>query len=144
DGFFVQRNDVFYNKVLKFGETGGAQFLRMIRKEKAQYLRPIHESAEVPGITEHSTIQLNHYAHQDITEFIKDITHYSSLEAEYQKDSDLSELQLGVKTIVYPKAKFLHNYFIKLGFLDGWRGLVYAIAMSLHSLMVRVFSYENS
>lgn len=144
DGFFVQRNDVFYNKVLKFGETGGAEFLRIIRKNKAKYLRPIHESAEVSGVTEHTDVQLIHYAHQDITEFLKDITHYASLEAEYQKDSELSELSLGIKTIIYPKTKFLHNYFLKLGFLDGWRGLVYAVCMSLHSFMVRVFSYENT
>jgi glycosyltransferase involved in cell wall biosynthesis len=144
DGFFIKRTDIFYNKPLRFGETGGASFLRLIKKDKAKYLRPIHETASIDGTTEYSRIKINHYSHQNITEFLKDITHYSLLESEYQNDDLLSPTKLGMKTIIYPKAKFINNYIFKLGFLDGWRGLAYASMMSLHSLMVRVFSYENN
>ncbi len=143
DGFFVKRIDIFYGQTLKFGETGDSKFLRLIRKDKAKYLRPVHEKAIVTGNTQDSQIFLNHYSHTNISEFITDITHYSALEAEYQNDDLLKPLILGLKTIAYPKAKFFNNYILKLGFLDGWRGLVYATIMSLHSLMVRVFSYEN-
>lgn len=143
-GFWVHRKDVFYGKELRFGETGNQRFLRLIQKEKAEYLRPVHEKAEVTGKTATSKITLLHFSHQNISEFIQDITRYASMEAEYQNDNLLSDFSLGVKTILYPKAKFLSNYFLKLGFFDGWRGLVYAVMMSLHSLMVRVFSYENT
>jgi glycosyltransferase involved in cell wall biosynthesis len=143
DGFFVNRVDIFYGQALKFGETGSSKFLRLIRKDKAKYLRPVHEKAVVAGNTEDSQIFLHHYSHTNINEFITDITHYATLEAEYQNDDLLSPLALGLKTIAYSKAKFFNNYILKLGFLDGWRGLVYASIMSLHSLMVRVFSYEN-
>ena len=40
-------------------------------------------------------------------------------------------------------AKFVSNYWLKAGFLDGWRGLIYAVVMSIHSLAVRVFIYEQ-
>ncbi len=143
DGYLVERTDIFYGRALKFGETGGNKFLRLIRKAKAQYLRPVHEQAIVQGTTEYSKIQIVHYSHQNISEFIQDVTHYAVLEAEYQNDDLLSPTTLGLKTIIYPKSKFLVNYLFKLGFLDGWRGLVYATIMSLHSIMVRVFSYEN-
>ena len=143
DGFFVERTDVFYGKPLRFGETGGTNFLRLVKKDKAKYLRPVHETALIDGKTEYSRIKINHYSHQNITEFLKDITHYSLLESEYQNDDLLSPTKLGIKTIIYPKTKFIKNYILKLGFLDGWRGLVYATMMSLHSLMVRIFSYEN-
>jgi glycosyltransferase involved in cell wall biosynthesis len=143
DGFFINRTDVFYGKPLKFGETGSSKFLRLIKKDKAKYLRPVHETAYVDGETDYTKININHYSHENIYEFLKDITHYSFLEAEYQNDYLLPSIKLGAKTIIYPKAKFIVNYVFRLGFLDGWRGLVYATMMSLHSMMVRIFSYEN-
>lgn len=143
DGFFVNRTDIFYGKPLRFGETGGSKFLRLIKKDKAKYLRPVHEKALVDGETDYSKININHYSHQNISEFLQDITHYSLLESEYQNDHLLGPKKLGLKTIAYPKAKYIVNYIFKLGFLDGWRGLVYATMMSLHSMMVRIFSYEN-
>ena len=113
DGYFIQRNDIFYNKILRFGETGGVKFLRLIRRNKAKYLRPVHESARVNGETEQTMIQILHHSHQNITEFIRDIVRYANLEAEYQNDDKLNPRSLGIKTIAYPKAKFLYNYLFK-------------------------------
>jgi hypothetical protein len=50
--------------------------------------------------------------------------------------------QQGKKTnilaiIFYPFGKFILNYFLKLGFLDGAPGFVYAFMMSFHSFLVR-------
>ena len=114
-----------------------------MRKEASQFVRPVHEVAQIKGKVISSHISLLHFAHQTIAEFFQDITHYAKIEAEYQRDSRLSSFKLGLKTLIYPTLKFCQNFFCKLGFLDGWRGLVYAILMSMHSLMVRVFSYEN-
>ena len=36
-----------------------------------------------------------------------------------------------------PPAKFIQNYFFRLGFLDGTAGFVQAILMSFHSFLVR-------
>jgi hypothetical protein len=41
-----------------------------------------------------------------------------------------------------PLGKFLYNYVGLLGFLDGWRGLCYALVMSMHSLGIRLRLYE--
>jgi len=43
-----------------------------------------------------------------------------------------------------PKAKFIQNYFLKLGFLDGYLGLFQAYLMSVQSLTVRVFQWQKS
>jgi hypothetical protein len=104
----------------------------------------VHELAQVEGQVSFSNITLLHYAHRNIAEFFSDVTGYAKLAAEYQNDSKLPSILLTVKTIVFPLGKFIQNYFLKLGFLDGWRGLTYATLMSLHSLSVRVMSYENA
>ncbi|MBI2420736.1 MAG: glycosyltransferase family 2 protein, partial [Candidatus Levybacteria bacterium] len=42
-----------------------------------------------------------------------------------------------ITIILYPKAKFLLNFFIRRGFLDGIEGFIFAIFMSFHSFLVR-------
>jgi hypothetical protein len=129
--------------VLRFGETGNVWLLRLMRKEAGKFIRPVHEIAKVTGSTAKAKIYLKHHAHLDLKEFLEDISQYAKIEAEYQDDHRLPDWLLMAKTIVFPVGKFMQNYFLKLGLLDGWRGLTYAVMMSLHSLFVRVFSYEN-
>lgn len=142
EGVLVRRRDIFHGRLLRFGETGQAWLLRLMRKT-VRFTRPVHEEAVVQGKVRRAPIVLYHTAHTNIAEFLTDVTQYAKIAAEYQYDDQLPTLVLGIKTVVYPLGKFLYNFFWKLGFLDGWRGLVYAILMSLHSLFVRVFSYEN-
>ncbi|MFN4212849.1 MAG: hypothetical protein ACK4FL_02720, partial [Microgenomates group bacterium] len=44
--------------------------------------------------------------------------------------------------IFYPLGKFILNYFIYLGFLDGPAGFAYAFLMSFHSFLVRAKLYQ--
>jgi len=141
-GVYVQRRDIFYGQELKWGETGQAWFLRLAQKNKLQFERPVHEVAGVDGVRIQSSIRLLHYPHPTINEFWNSIAQYSQLEAQYRVDQGqkFSLLQL----LFYPVGKFCLNFLIRLGILDGWRGLVYALMMTLHSLMVRVFVYEKT
>lgn len=142
-GVWVRRKDIFYGKILRFGETGSVWLLRLMRKGAAHFIRPVHEVVVADGQTARSDIVLLHTAHLTVSEFLQDITQYAHIAAEYQRDHELIPFWLGIKTIVYPVGKFVHNFIFRLGFLDGWRGFVYALMMSLHSVFVRVFSYEN-
>lgn len=139
-GIFVQRQDVFYGRKLKWGETGRHWLLRLAARSTIHFERPVHEVAVVDGVKSMAPIVLLHYAHPTISDFWQAISRYSLMEAQYRANQNqrFSIWQL----IFYPPAKFILNYFLKLGFLDGWQGLVYAIMMSIHSLMVRVFLYE--
>jgi glycosyltransferase involved in cell wall biosynthesis len=142
-GVWVRRQDIFYGRILRFGETGHVWLLRLMRKNAAHFIRPVHEVAIADGQTARSGIVLLHSAHLTVSEFLQDISQYAHIAAEYQRDHELSPFLLGIKTIVYPAGKCIHNFFFRLGFLDGWRGFIYALMMSVHSVFVRVFSYEN-
>lgn len=140
DGVYLRRQDIFYNKPLRFGEAGRIKLLRMGKKSKMAWNRPVHEVVAIDGLVEESNIRLLHYAHSSIDEFINSVINYAYLEAKYRLDQKMSFSSF--QMIFYPPAKFIFNYIIKLGFPDGWRGLCYAMVMSLHSLAVRVFQYE--
>lgn len=141
-GIFAKREDYFLNKKMRWGEVGNFYTLRMGKKPSFKFSRAIHEVAQVEGKISKSNITIRHFAHQSISEFLDQVTTYSRQEAKYRKiqSHKFSLWEL----LVLPHAKFVSNYFLKLGFLDGWRGLVYALCMSLHSLGIRVNLYEQT
>ena len=135
NGFYIQRKDVIFGKMLKYGETGKIKLLRLARKKAGIWYGKIHETWQVEGKVSELEHSLIHYPHQTINEFLKEINFYTSLRAKelYQNGVEVSFLDI----VIYPKAKFILNYFINLGFLDGIEGFIFAIFMSFHSFLVR-------
>jgi len=140
DGVMICRQDVFYNRVIKHGEAGNMKLLRMGKREKMVWKRPVHELAIVSGVTKDSNIKIIHQAHSSLTSFIISVINYAEIEAKYR--TSLNKNPSILQLISFPIIKFIYNYLFKKGFLDGWRGLCYALIMSLHSFSVRVFQYE--
>ncbi len=135
DGFFIRRIDNMWGKKLLHGETGNIKLLRLVKKDSGKWEGQVHEVWKTKGVLGELKNPIFHYPHQTINEFLEEINFYTDIRARelYRK---------GVKAhwwsvIVYPKAKFLFNYIFKLGFLDGIPGLVFALMMSFHSLLVR-------
>jgi glycosyltransferase involved in cell wall biosynthesis len=134
-GFYVKRQDTMWGKVLKHGETGNVILLRLARKGAGRWEGRVHERWNVKGKTQVLKNPLDHFPHTTVAEFLKEINHYTDLRAEelFKKKTRSNWLSI----IAYPKAKFILNYVLRGGYLDGMPGLVVAIMMSLHSFMVR-------
>ncbi len=132
-GYFLKRDDYFFGKKLKFGETASVSLLRLARKSAGKWMRSVHEVWEVQGRTKTLKNPLEHYPHQSLREFINDINFHSGLHAEANhQEGKHSSL---VKILFWPKLHFFKNYFLRLGFLDGTEGFVLALMMSLHSFL---------
>jgi hypothetical protein len=142
DGYFVHRQDVFYGHVMQWGEVKDVRILRLFRKSKGAFVRPVHEVAEGDGEIQTSGITLLHYAHQSVTSFYQKVARYAKIEADYRHQQ--KQKTNTVELVIWPAGKFLANYFMFAGFLDGWQGLTYAVMMSLHSLLVRAFLLEKT
>lgn len=135
----LQRTDYFHSKPLHYGETGNCFKIRLGKKHHVQFVRPIHETAVVSGghtVTLAGTIK--HHSHSSTKAFIHSVSRYAYLEAKLRTWNWVTCLNL----IFLPPLKVLYIFFVQLGFLDGYRGLIYAYVMGLHSLFVRVFTYE--
>lgn len=145
--YSLRRIDFFWGKKLLFGETGHLNLLRLARTNAGLWRRPVHEVWQVkPPLGELKT-SLYHYPHPDLAGFITKINYYTDIEARYRRryptGPDPVDLQ-GLALLFIPAGKFMYNYFFKLGILDGLPGLVMALMMSLHSLLVRLKVYEKS
>ena len=140
-GYKIPRKDIFQGKTLKFGETSQINLLRLAKKESGKWVGNVHETWSISGNVGQLSNPILHQPHNNITSFIAKINNYTSIQSKIS--SNQSKIEIYTQTIIKPCAKFLLNYIFRLGFLDGYRGLVYAYTMSLHSLSVRVKTYEN-
>jgi glycosyltransferase involved in cell wall biosynthesis len=133
DGYTIKRQDNIWGKRLTYGEFWTNSFLRLAKKEAGKWKRAVHEYWDVRGNIGRIKSPLLHYSHQTLNEFITKINWYSSLHSEANlKEGKRSSL---TKIILYPKLKFIKNWIIKGGFLDGTEGFVVALVMSFHSFL---------
>ena len=143
ESFYIKRRDIFWGRVLKYGELRAAYrkgIVRLIKKNSGIWEGQVHERFVTTKTTGYFKGFINHYSHNSIKEFIVDINNYSTIRAK--------ELQImGKKTnifqiLFYPIVKFKMNYILKLGFLDGVHGFIYSFMMSFHSFLVRAKLYQ--
>lgn len=134
-GYYLKREDTMWGKKLRHGETGAIKLLRMAKKDTGKWNGKVHETWKVKGKTDVLQNPLMHYPHQTIKEFLQEINYYSSLRAQELRKQKVAVSWVSI--LLYPKAKFVVNYFLKAGFLDGLPGLLFALMMSLHSFLVR-------
>jgi len=98
----------------------------------------IHEKVELKPEAKlgHLKGDLLHYSYYTIAEYISQINKYSDLKAEelIRKNKKANFINL----IIKPFIKFILNYFLKKGFLDGYYGFVLAISSAYASFIAYV------
>jgi len=134
-GFLIPRRDYMWGKELMHGETGNIKLLRLFNKKSGELIGKVHERWESKGQVGRLVNPILHYPHPTISEFLREINFYSDLRAQELYKNGVKASYFTI--VAYPKGKFIVNYFLKLGFLDGVAGLVHAILMSFHSFLVR-------
>lgn len=135
-GYFVKRTDFMFGRWLNHGETADVRLLRLARKGTGEWVRPVHEVWKITGTTGYLETPLLHYPHPQVAEFLGKINLYTTLDAQEFYKQGIR--RVGTASIIfYPVGKFLRNYFLKLGFLDGTAGFMMAMMMSFHSFLTR-------
>jgi len=122
--YFMKRNIFFNGKQLRFGGRQKDKIHRLFQKDKAFYRLDllVHEKLEVSGRTEVLCNSLNHYPYNNFNHYEAKRKHYAKLKAQELFDKKLSPTPFHF--YVKPIVKFLQHYILKLGFLDGYSGLV--------------------
>ncbi len=134
-GFYVKRQDTMWGKVLKYGETGNIRILRIAKRNAGKWEGRVHETWKVSGNVTLLRNHLDHYPHETVESFLKEINFYTDLRAKELFDKKAKAYLWSI--ILYPLGKFTINYFFKRGFMDGTPGFVLAMHMALHSFLVR-------
>lgn len=135
----IKRLDNFLGITLKHGETGNVSFVRLAKRDWGSWQGVVHEKWVGKGLVGTLKNPLLHTPHSSLASFVDKINKYSSLAAKERHANGISSSFAQI--VFYPVFKFISNYFLKLGFLDGVPGLIHSLMMSWHSFQTHTKNY---
>ncbi len=122
--YLVYRIFMFNNKVLHFSGWQTDRIFRLFNKEEARYAneRLVHEKLDVNGKISFLKNKLIHYSYNDYKTYKEKMESYGKLKALEAKNKGIrpNAFHLYIK----PAYKFLYQYIIRLGILDGKKGII--------------------
>ena len=135
DAYYFFRKFMFMKKPLFFSGWQTDKNIRLFKTGKAKYksTKLVHEKLEVNGSVGKLKNKLIHYSFTDYESYKQKMIYYGKLKA---KELFLKEIKPNVfHFIIKPTYKFLHSYLIRLGILDGKKGVIicYLNALSVYT-----------
>lgn len=125
DGWSMPRSLNYFGDFLRHGLTYPDRHLRLIHRGRGGWRgKEIHEYMEVSGSVGKLRGDLEHFAYRSLSHQLQKLERYAELMAQ-ELHAKGKRAGLG-KIILRPIWRFLSGYVFKLGFLDGWRGLVFS------------------
>ena len=125
DGFELTRVNCFLGQRMQHGGLKEEHILRLVRTPKAQYEGGlVHEKLCVQGQTARLKNVFMHYSYNDIETYFEKFNKYTTLAAQTMYEKGKKRSFMAVLFIV--PFEFLRRYVLKLGFLDGVRGFLWA------------------
>jgi len=125
-GWSVPRMTDYFGRFLRHGNAYPDRLVRLFDRRRGGWVgREIHERSEVRGSVGRLRGKLLHYSYRTLTDHEQRMLRYAELMAQsMHADGRRGHL---AAVIVHPAWRFLRGYVFRLGFLDGWRGLVFAL-----------------
>jgi glycosyltransferase involved in cell wall biosynthesis len=125
-GYSVPRITDYFGRFLRHGNAYPDRLVRLFDRRRGGWRGDeIHENTQVTGAVGRLTGHLEHYSYRSLTDHLNRMQRYADLMAQalYARGR-----RCGLTPVVLnPLWRFVRGYVLRLGFLDGWRGLVFAL-----------------
>ena len=133
--YAIPRRNYLWGRWLRYGGLYPDYQIRLFKRGTGSFsARRVHESVRVNGRVERLQHPLEHYSYQGMSDIVQRLDRYSALAALDRRDQGQSFRLTAL--ILHPAARFLRNYILKKGFMDGMPGLVMAVSYA-YSVFVR-------
>lgn len=124
-GYELPFCNYFLGKKMRFSGLNKEKHLRLVRAQSAHYVGGlVHEGLKISGKIECLKYPVNHFSYDTIEAYFTKFNTYTSLAARQMFQNKKRFCLLGV--LARLPFEFAKRYVLKLGFLDGMRGLLWA------------------
>jgi glycosyltransferase involved in cell wall biosynthesis len=134
DAYYFYRKFMYKNSKIHFSGTQTDKNFRLFKKDKAKYKaeKLVHETLEVNGSIGILKNKLMHYSFDNYAIYKRKMANYGKLKA--QELATKNKKATLFHRFIKPTYKFIYNYIVRLGFLDGFKGftLCYLHAFSVY------------
>lgn len=125
-GWSMPRVTDYFGRFLWHGNPYPDRAVRLFDRRRGGWVgREIHETTRVEGRAGRLSGHLEHFSYRSLTDHHLRMQRYADLMARALYAGG-KRCGLG-KVLINPQWRFFRGYFLRLGFLDGWRGLVFAL-----------------
>jgi glycosyltransferase involved in cell wall biosynthesis len=134
-GFLIPRRVYYLGKWIRHSGWYPDRKIRLFRKSEARWEGDfVHEKLVIQGKLKKLRGAIHHFTYQNIGEHLARINKFSDLGA--HKLFSQSKKCRWHHLFVLPFSRFIKSYVLKLGFLDGFPGLVISV-LNGYSIFVR-------
>lgn len=130
DAFRVNRVNVIFGRRFRHGGIQNEKLVRFFRRGKARFEQPIHERLAVTGSVGDLGGDLVHHSTPSLSHYLRKLSQYTDFEARWMAEKNIRPRWYHFFLI--PKLKFIRAYIFRLGFLDGFEGLLYHFLSALY------------
>lgn len=139
-GWSIPRITDYFGRFLRHGNAYPDRLIRLFDRRRGGWCgHEIHENTRVRGTVGRFKGHLEHYSYRSLSDHQVRMQSYAELMADalFRKGKRVSL----TKVWVNPTWRFVRGYFLRLGILDGWRGLMFAIVEShyVHQKYLKLF-----
>jgi glycosyltransferase involved in cell wall biosynthesis len=125
DGFRIRRENLFYGRVVRHGGWHSDYQMRLFRRDAARYEpRRVHAGIRLSGRAGRLEEPLRHDTHRGMAPYLRKLDRYTTWAAEDLRGKGRGATWASL--LFRPTWRFLRMYGLRLGFLDGVRGLLIA------------------
>jgi glycosyltransferase involved in cell wall biosynthesis len=125
-GYSLPRITEYFGRFLRHGNAYPDRLVRLFDRRRGGWVgEEIHENTRVSGRVERLAGHLEHFSYRSLGDHLDRMQRYADLMAQalYARGR-----RCGLTPVlVNPQWRFVRGYLLRLGFLDGWRGLVFAL-----------------
>ncbi len=140
DGFILVRTNFFLGRQMKHSGLDKEERLRLAKKSLSKYVGGcVHERLEVNGNISKLKNVFYHYTYPDLNGYFNKLELYTTFGAIKMVNENRKATIIDI--IFRPPIEFIKRYVLKLGFLDGFEGFVWAILGSYYSFIKYIKLY---
>jgi glycosyltransferase involved in cell wall biosynthesis len=125
-GWSVPRITDYFGRFLRHGNAYPDRLVRLFDRRRGGWTGyEIHENTRVRGTVRRLHGHLEHFSYRSLSDHLNRMQRYADLMAQalYARGR-----RCGLTPVLLnPQWRFIRGYLLRLGFLDGWRGLVFAL-----------------
>jgi len=132
--FWFFRQFMFKNEKLRYSGWQTDKNHRLFRKSKVRFKaeKLVHETLEVDGSSGYFKEKLIHYCYKNYEDYKFKMMQYGRMKAE---EATMRQEKFSYLALVFkPCWKFVYHYFLRLGVLDGKKGLIICYLNALSDL----------
>jgi glycosyltransferase involved in cell wall biosynthesis len=141
DGYIVHRRTFYLGRWIKYGGWYPDYEIRLYDRNKGRWEGGLHAKVTVDGRIKILKNRYRHYTYRDIADQIQTIDKYSQIASEdmLREGKRFSLIHM----LFNPPLRFIKEYVIKKGFLDGIPGLVIIVSTMFYVFIKHAKLWER-